>query len=143
MKKAPTVLSYPGQGLAARELMLGVHAGGGARAYRFGDVLKQKLIEDRVGSEPVLLVVGADGESVRAFSRRLPNENVVADFYRSLDNAAGAPLMMDALTGSRWNFRGCATDGPRRGQCLEKVEAIKDYWFDWRNYNPATTVFRR
>src|SRR5579884_2064465 len=35
MKKTPTVLSYPGQGLAARDLMLGVHAGGSARAYRF------------------------------------------------------------------------------------------------------------
>ena len=143
MKKTPTVLSYAGQGLAPRDLMLGVHAGGDARAFRFDDVLKEKLIEDRVGPEPVLLVVGADGESVRAFSRRLPNGTAVADFYRALDSNAGRALMMDSVTGSRWNFRGCATEGPRTGECLEKVEAIKDYWFDWRNYNPKTTVFRR
>jgi hypothetical protein len=143
MKKTPTVLSFPGQGLAPRDLMLGVHAGGDARAFPFDDVLKAKLIEDRVGSEPVLLVVGMDGESVRAFSRRLPNGAAVADFYRALDNTAGAALMMDSLTGSRWDFRGCAVAGPRTGECLEKVEVIKDYWFDWRNYNPATTVFRR
>jgi hypothetical protein len=143
MKKAPTVLSYAGSGLAPRELMLGVHAGGGARAFRFDDVVKERLVEDRVGSEPVLLVVGADGESVRAFSRRLPNGTAVADFYRAVDQTNGAALMMDALTGSRWNFRGCAVEGPRSGECLAKVEVIKDYWFDWRNYNPATTVFRR
>ena len=141
MKNTPAVLSYPGQGLAARDLMLGVHAGAAARAYRFEDVLKQKLIEDRVGSEPVLLVVGRDGESVRGFSRRLPNGTAVADFYRAVDNTAEAALMMDALTGSRWNFQGCAVAGPRTGECLKKIDVIKDYWFDWRNYNPATTVF--
>jgi hypothetical protein len=142
MNKVPTVLSYAGQGLAPRDLMLGVHAAGAARAFRFEDVVKDKLIEDRVGSEPVLLVVGADGESVRAFSRRLPKEAAVADFYRTPDDTASEALMMDSLTGSRWNFRGCAVAGPRTGECLQKIEAIKDYWFDWRNYNPATTVFR-
>ena len=143
MKKAPTVLSYAQQGLAPRDLMLGVHAGGSAKAFRFEDALKEKLIEDRVGSEPVLLVVGTDGESVRAFSRRLSDGIAVADFYRAPDNTAGAALMMDSLTGSRWSFRGCAVEGPRSGECLAKVEVIKDYWFDWRNYNPATTVYRR
>ena len=143
MKKAPTVLSYAQPGLAPRDLMLGIHTGGAARAYRFDDVLNQKLIEDRVGSEPVLLVLGGDGESARAFSRRLPRGDAVADFYRAPDSTAGGALMMDALTGSRWNFRGCAVEGPRTGECLQKVEAIKDYWFDWRNYNPGTTVFRR
>jgi hypothetical protein len=141
MKRAPTVLSYAQPGLAPRELMLGVHAGGGARAFRFDDVVKDKLIEDRVGSEPVLLVAGTDGQSVRAFSRRL-SSGTVADFYRAVDNPAEGALMMDSLTGSRWNFRGCAVEGPHTGECLGRVEVIKDYWFDWRNYNPATTVFR-
>jgi hypothetical protein len=142
MQKTPTVLSFAEPGLRPRELMLGVHAGGGARAFRVDDVLKQKLIEDRVGAEPVLVVVGSDGESLRAFSRRLPNGEAVADFYRASDNTPGTALMMDSLTGSRWDFRGCAVEGPRTGECLEKIEAIKDYWFNWRNYNPETTVFR-
>ena len=34
-----------------------------------------------------------------------------------------------------WNFQGCAVSGKAAGLCLEPVEAIKDYWFDWRNYN--------
>jgi hypothetical protein len=28
-----------------------------------------------------------------------------------------------------------------QGHCLTPVNVIKDYWFDWRNYNAATTVF--
>jgi hypothetical protein len=27
--------------------------------------------------------------------------------------------------------------------CLEPVEVIKDYWFDWRDFNPSTTVYGR
>jgi len=37
--------------------------------------------------------------------------------------------------------QGCAVAGSARGVCLERVEAIKDYWFDWLHYNPQTTVY--
>jgi hypothetical protein len=50
---------------------------------------------------------------------------------------------MDAATGSEWNFQGCAIAGMAQGACLEPVEVLKDYWFDWRNYNPSTTVYGR
>ena len=55
-----------------------------------------------------------------------------------MDNAAS---MMDDATGSHWNFQGCAVEGSAKGACLERLDIIKDYWFDWRHYNPATTVF--
>jgi hypothetical protein len=45
-------------------------------------------------------------------------------------------------TGSEWNFQGCAASGPHTGKCLEQIVFLKDYWFDWRNYNPSTTVYR-
>jgi hypothetical protein len=28
-----------------------------------------------------------------------------------------------------------------QGVCLEPVAMLKDYWFDWRNYNPKTTIW--
>lgn len=139
MKRVPTVISHAQPGLAARDLMLGVNAGGAARAFPYDAVKREKLILDRVGSEPVLLVVGPDNESVRAFSRALPDGKGVADFYRTAD---GPNLMMDSISGSRWNFQGCAVEGPLKGACLGPIEAIKDYWFDWREYNPGTTVYR-
>jgi hypothetical protein len=27
------------------------------------------------------------------------------------------------------------------GACLTPAEVIKDYWFDWREYNPESTVY--
>ncbi len=133
MQRAHTVIDFHEHGLHARDLMLGIQLSGASRAYLYDDVIREKLVKDRIGGKPVLLVVGPDGQSVRAF-RVAAGE----DFYRLPDG-----VLMDAPTGSRWNFQGCATSGPSQGKCLPPVDMLKDYWFDWRNYNPATTVYGR
>jgi Protein of unknown function (DUF3179) len=149
MAKAPTVLSYAQAGLKPRDLMLGVQAFGASRAFPYEAVLKERLLVDHVGSEPVMLVVGPDNRSVRVFHRRLPGLSSTPQFYRVMGNrdsaALGQPvsgaLLLDATSGSQWNFQGCAVAGRWQGACLEKVEVVKDYWFDWRNYHPDTTVY--
>src|ERR1035441_7512144 len=60
MKRAPTVLDFPEHDLTARDLMLGIQAYGASRAFLYERVIKDKLVKDHVGSEPVLLVVGPD-----------------------------------------------------------------------------------
>jgi hypothetical protein len=52
-------------------------------------------------------------------------------------------LLLDTATTSEWNFQGCAVSGSSQGKCLERVPALKDYWFDWRNYHPDTTIYKR
>lgn len=127
-----TVLDFPEHGLRNRDIMLGIDAFGEARAFRYEQVLADKLTVNRVGSESVILLVGPDGQSVRAFRLGDPS----SEFFRTSDGG-----MMDSDTGSRWNFQGCAVEGKLKGTCLERVEAIKDFWFDWRNYHPATSVY--
>jgi len=140
MKRVPVVISFPEHGMKARDLMLGIRAFGASRAFLYDQVLKEKLVQDHVGAEPVLLVVGDDNQSVRVFRDRIPGVDGAADFYRLSPPKPGA-LLMDASTGSEWNFQGCAVSGKAKGTCLERVQALKDYWFDWRNYNPQTTVW--
>jgi hypothetical protein len=52
-------------------------------------------------------------------------------------------ILLDTTTGSEWNFQGCAISGASLGKCLDRVPALKDYWFDWRNYHPQTTLYKR
>ena len=52
-------------------------------------------------------------------------------------------ILLDTTTASEWNFQGCAISGPAQGKCLDRVPALKDYWFDWRNYHPDTTIYKR
>jgi len=138
MARVPVVISYAQAGIKARDLMLGVTAFGSSRAFPYATVLKEQLVQDQIGSEPVLLVVGPDGRSVRVFRRKLPRVSSDLQFYRLED---GNGLFMDAGTGSRWNFHGCAISGQWKGACLEQVSTMKDYWFDWRNYHPDTSVY--
>ena len=138
MRRAPTVLSYARPGIEPRDLMFGVHLAGSSRAFPYEAVLKEKLVQDRIGGDPVMLVVGPDDRSVRAFRRQIPGVAAMAEFYRMPE---GNALLLDSATGSRWNFQGCAVSGKSQGVCLDRVEAIEDYWFDWRHYNPATTVY--
>jgi hypothetical protein len=140
MRRAPTVIDFREHGLKARDLMLGIQSSGASRAFPYDQVIREKLVEDRVGAEAVLLVVAADGQSVRAFRNRIPGMAGPLDFYRLPANQTGA-LLMDAATGSEWNFQGCGISGKAKGVCLEPVQVIKDYWFDWRNYNPSTTIY--
>ncbi len=142
MRRVPTVIDFHEHGLKARDLVLGIQASGASRAFLYDQVLKEKLVKDRVGAVPVLLVVGEDNESVRVFRDRIPGVEGAPDFYRLAPSKPG-PLLMDAATGSEWNFQGCAVAGKAKGLCLERIQAIKDYWFDWRNYNPKTTVHAR
>jgi hypothetical protein len=137
MAKVRTVLDFPNSGLQSRDLVLGVNAFGASRAYPVTRIFSAKAIEDRLGSEPILIVAGADGKSIRVFQARVAGQAVAPEYYRTGD------LLLDAETGSEWNFNGCAVRGSRAGTCLKAVDALKDYWFDWRNYHPDTTIFRR
>jgi len=56
--------------------------------------------------------------------------------------AAKPWILLDTTTASEWNFQGCAISGPSQGKCLDRVHALKDYWFDWRNYHPDTTIYK-
>jgi hypothetical protein len=144
MKRQVVVIQFPEHGMKSRDLMLGIQAFGASRAFLYDQVIKEKLIKDHVGAEPVLLITGPDDQSVRAFRDRIPGVEGVPDFYRMTANKTGVPagvLMMDAPTGSEWNFQGCAVSGKAKGVCLERIPMLKDYWFDWRNYNPKTTIW--
>ena len=141
MASARTVIDFPEHGMKSRDLILGIRTPDASRAFLYEQVIREKLVKDRLGAEPVLLIVGGDDQSVRAFRDGIPGLEGAPDFYRVAAKQPG-PFMLDAETGSEWNFQGCAVSGKAKGMCLERIPMLKDYWFDWRNYNPQTTVWR-
>ena len=138
VQKLPVTVSFPGSALQPREVLIGMAIGGASRAYPLKAILAQWPIEDRLGGQPLLLVVGPDSKSVRVFASRVDGADV--EFFRKAGTTEWA--LMDSVSGSEWNFQGCAVNGPARGKCLERLNGIKDFWFDWRNYHPDTTVYQ-
>lgn len=138
MAKARVVIEFPGSGLPPRELILGVKEGTASRAFPISLILAEKLVQDRVGSKPILLVVAKDNKSIRAFEAQASGDSP-PDFFLETQSSG---LIRDSA-GNTWDFKGCPTSGPARGTCLKPVYIIKDYWFDWRNYNPKTTIYKK
>ena len=144
----PTVVSVAGTPLDARALVVGISLDGADRAFPLPAVLKQWPIQDSVGKTPVIIVVGPDRKSVRAFVGRL-DEGGTLEFFRKTNDTKsdseksdGTWTLFDSTTGSEWDFQGCATSGPSQGRCLKPVYVLKEFWFDWKNYHPNTTLYK-
>jgi len=120
--------------LAPRTLVLGIAVGGKSVAYPLPALQKQSPIMDMIGSVPIMLVLGEDQRSARAFERMVDGRRL--EFFQQPDR-----LLVDAETGSTWNFEGKATAGPLAGRQLKKVFVLEDFWFDWRIYHPDTAIY--
>ncbi len=136
--KLPVVISFPGTELKSRDVVVGLEIAGSARAYPWATLLKQSPVVDHVHGTPLLIAVGPDGKSFRAFVSRMDGKD--AEFF--LQSGTKDWALLDTTTASQWNFQGCATSGPSAGKCLDRIPALKDYWFDWRNYHPDTTIYK-
>jgi uncharacterized protein DUF3179 len=130
--------------LAPRTLVVGVTVNGKSVAYPFTALQKQSPIIDVVGSVPILVVLGEDNRSVRAFERMVDGRRL--EFFQKIENngfvsRSGPFQLVDAETHSFWNFEGKAVSGPLAGRELKKVFVLEDYWFDWRIYHPDTSIY--
>jgi hypothetical protein len=145
--KLPVVISFPGTELKSRDVVIGLTINGAARAYPWETFAKQSPVLDRVNGTPLLLVLGPDGKSFRVFVSRIDGHD--AEFFLQASTQPDVPAgkkdwtLLDTTSNSQWNFQGCATFGAAQGKCLDRIPALKDYWFDWRNYHPETTVYKR
>jgi hypothetical protein len=138
--KTRTVVDTSKSGIAAHELMLGITMDGSSKAYPIKTILAAKVIEDSWDAAPVLILVGPDQASIRAFRSDLPNQRLT--FLQLQTNADKRAIAQDQDTQSLWDFRGCAIQGKLSGQCLKPLDANKDYWFDWLNHHPKTAIFK-
>lgn len=139
MLSNPTVTALdPKDPLKPRTLVVGVRIDGVAKAYPMQRLLLENPIVDALASKPILVAAGPDGRSVRAFERTL--EGTTLDLY--LDPDSQPFRLVDTQTGSQWDFSGKAVQGSLAGKQLRRLQTLKDYWFDWKLYNPQTLVYQ-
>src|SRR5215472_17065173 len=107
MTKTPTVVDVSGTSLPAREIVVGLDLNHSARAFPLSKILTQSPLQDTVGGTPVILIAAPDGKSVRVFLSQLPSGQLV-QFFRGTGSEW---QLVDSVSGSRWNFQGCAISG--------------------------------
>ncbi len=140
--KLPTVIHASKGTLPDRETILGVWLDGAARAFPLSTLtISSPVLIDDVGDEPIMLVLGPDGKSIRTFSRKIGKDTL--EFYGRGGGKSSEPwALLDSNSLSEWTFEGCAVSGAMKGQCLQRIDALKDFWFDWQHYHPDSSIYR-
>lgn len=139
MTKVPVTTSATlDKALEPRALVIGVTINKASRAYPVDALLKQSPIVDELDRVPIILVLGDDKKSVRVFETQIDGRRL-----ELLQKPNQSPLrLVDAETASEWDFSGKAVGGPLAGKQLKKILVLNDYWFDWKTYNPDTSVYQ-
>jgi len=97
-----------------------------AKAYDWNLLKRQRVINDRVGQQPVVLVLAADGKSFFAFERPAPE----TEFSLRNDTLFSA--------GQAWNLTGAALTATAP---LRSITAYQEFWHSWSTFHPFTTRY--
>lgn len=124
------------------ELILGVVAGGEARAYPVAILNWHELVNDTLGGEPILVSFCPLCGTGMVFDRRIGGKTrrfgVSGLLYRS------DLLMYDRESESLWSqISSEAVTGPMLGQRLRLLRSRMEEWGRWRREHPQTTVLSR
>lgn len=120
-----------------KDLVLGVCMGDELRAYPFGRMGRQAVINDELDGES-LLIIYEQGTSI-PYSRHVDGRTLT--FYE-VEAEGDLPVWFrDVETRSLWNMAGLAVDGPLMGQQLTQVPAYNSMWFAWHTYWPQTSIW--
>ena len=103
--------------------VIGVKAGKETKAYDWNRLKKEKLIQDKIGATPVLIVLSKNDKSFFAFQR--PNDN-------SAFSLSGDTLLSD---NHKYRIDGKGID---TSFSLKPLPASQEFWHSWRTFNPGT-----
>lgn len=135
---------------------LGLVHGSEARFWRFANLLRHQVVNDKLADLPVVVYFDVPSRTPVAWSRRLTS-TVETDRARQLAEVSSkttgdgdstllltfretAQSVQDAETQSIWNLRnGTAIAGPLRGTQLRSLPAIVSFSNAWHRFHPETT----
>ena len=103
--------------------VIGVKTGKDTKAYDWNQLKKEKIIQDKIGTTPVLIVLSKNDKSFFAFQR--PNEN-------SIFNLRDDTLLFD---NHKYRIDGKGIDTIFS---LKPLPAFQEFWHSWRTFNPGT-----
>ena len=124
------------QRLPARETVAGLEVGRESVAYPFSELRIARVVNDRVGGLPIVIVHQPSSDTTTAFDARAKGK--VLNFRSANDDATS---VIDLETRSTWNAYGLCLDGPLKGTQLKQVILVPQFWFAWSQFHQGTKVF--
>jgi hypothetical protein len=116
------------------DFVIGIALGEFARAYRYPDAAKARVINDTIGPHPVLVYADPATRRVQTFLRALRDRTVT---FMLRDGA-----LVDEETQSTWDpLRGLATAGPLRTEALRIIPHNSSFDWAWLDFYPHSTFY--
>jgi len=125
--------TYDDDRLHPKATVIGVTDGSAAKAYPLDAVSDAGVVDDTVGSLPVVVTVGTD-DSLSAYERTVGGETLAFSADGDAHMQAG---------GSRWKrSSGEAVSGSFEGTTLTRAnDRSSMFFFAWKDFNSDTTVY--
>jgi Protein of unknown function (DUF3179) len=106
--------------------VIGVKAGKETKAYDWNEFKAKRMIADKIGETPVLIVIAGDNKSFFAFERP---DHVNAFFLHN-------DTLIYKNRFYRIDGKGIDTSGS-----LKPLPASQEFWHSWRTFYPGTTKY--
>lgn len=121
--------------LPGKTLVVGVQTGGSSGAVELENLRKRGVLAGRVGDAAVVWIAWV-GQGAAAYRTELNGTQV--DLARGGDGT-----LADEVTGSHFDpGSGEFISGDLAGQSLERLPAMRAYWFAWAAFHPGTVLVR-
>jgi hypothetical protein len=104
--------------------VVGITVNGQSKAYDWNRLRRERVVNDVIGGEPIVLALASDTTSFAAFVRPNPGTSFTV---RNDSLVAGV---------TSYAFNGRGANG-----ALEPVNASQEFWHSWRTFQPATTRY--
>ncbi|MGE0688514.1 MAG: DUF3179 domain-containing protein [Dehalococcoidia bacterium] len=134
--------------LAAMERVATVRAGNEVVAYPYSRLETARVVHDRIGGEPVVVLFKPGTLSVLDSAAISQSEEVgsAAVFSaivdgRELSFRADGDTFADSQTGTRWDILGRGVSGAMKGRVLTPVVSGTHFWFAWAAFQPETRIW--
>lgn len=122
--------------LPARETVAGLEVGRETVAYPFSMLRDARVVNDRVGGQPIVIVHQPSSDTTTAFDARANGKRLT---FQPTDDVATS--ILDVETRSIWNPYGLCLEGRLKGTQLKQVILVPQFWFAWAQFHPGTRIY--
>ena len=110
--------------------ILGIQDGANAKTYDWNQLSKQRIIQDSLPNNPIVILLESDTASFHAYSSVINNEILI---FRIKQDS-----IWDVNTGSEWSYEGVCMDGKLKGKVLKSVRCYQEFLHSWEFFHPQS-----
>ncbi len=122
--------------LRPRDTVVGFETGGVAKAYPIAALDKVRIVNDRVGGTPVIIIHQPPSDTTTAYVAETNGKTLR---FRAAN--AAASRLTDLETHSTWNAYGECVGGKLNGTHLKRLILEPEFWFAWSEFHPKTELY--